>query len=396
MTDAAPPTLPVTLAINSRAAQRLRGGHPWVYANEITNLSMLKDHPAGVEARLTGPNGTILGRGFANRHSLIALRLATRGDAPLNDAFFLNRLRRALVLRDRLFPTPYYRLVHAEGDRLPGLVIDRFNTVFSVQLNSAGADLHAPLIVAALQQLFPNCALVIRRDAPARAHEGLDVIDAPEVIGTVPASIAVPQNGVIYRADLLGGQKTGWYYDQTANHALIAGMAKDKSLLDLCTHAGGFTLAALHQGATRVVAVDGSGAALDLARMAATENKLAANFIRVDMFDHLANDTATYDIVVADPPPFARSKKDIEAAARGYRKLAKLAAARVAQNGILAIASCSHNISLDRFAVEVAAGIAAAGRSGAIIFTTGAGPDHPVPASLPESAYLKMLTIQLD
>lgn len=387
---------PPLVKITARAATRLQQGYPWVFANDVTNLDALKTETPGRAAQIAAPDGKIIATAFANRHSLIALRVIGSGTVAPDAAFFADRIRAALSRREGLFAAPFYRLVHAEGDALPGLVIDRFDNIFSVQLNSAGADLHAPAIIAALQSVFPNCGLVVRRDTPGRAHEGLPVVDAPEIIGNVPTRIEVLQNGVTYLADLLEGQKTGWYFDQADNHALIARMAKGKSMLDLYTHAGGFALAAAKAGAGKIVAVDSAAPALELAGEAARLNKLDIKFERDDVFDHLAASNAIYDIVVADPPPFVRSRKDLESGARGYRKLAKFCMGRVAKGGIFAIASCSHNMPLDRFYVEVAAGIASAGRTGRILYTTGASPDHPAHFALPESAYLKMVTYQID
>ena len=385
-----------SVKITPRAAARLNQGNPWVFANDVANLDVLKSQPPGQAAIVVAPDGKTLGTALANRHSLIALRLIARNAVTVDADFFADKIRAALARRTGLFAEPYYRLVHAEGDALPGLVIDRFGDIFGVQLNSAGADFYAADITAALRAVFSNCKLVIRRDTPSRAHEGLPVDPTPQVIGDVPPRIDVKQNGVIYRADILGGQKTGWYYDQAGNHALIASLARGKSMLDLCTHAGGFALAAAKAGAIRIVAVDSAVPALELAQESADRNKLSIEFVRDDMFDHLAGTRDNFDIVVADPPPFVRSKKDLESGAKGYRKLAMLSAGHVAPNGIFSIASCSHNMPLDRFTAEVAAGIASAGRTGRILFTTGAGPDHPAHFALPESAYLKQVTYQLD
>jgi 23S rRNA (cytosine1962-C5)-methyltransferase len=239
--------------------------------------------------------------------------------------------------------------------------------------------------------------VIMRNDAPSRALEGLE-----SEVRTVKGEgrrIQVEENGARYFADLAQGQKTGWYYDQRDNRAFIAGLAKGASVLDAYSYAGGFGILAAKAGAKEVICLDSSAPALALAEESARANGVAVKAVKADVFEELERLAAqgeTFDIVIADPPPFVKSKKDLEAGARAYRKLARMAALVTGKRGILLMASCSHNISPDRFAAECAAGIGRTGRCAGLIRQAGAGPDHPVHPHLPESAYLKALVYALD
>ncbi len=380
--------------------KRAAGGHPWIFSNEIVMDGAAKSLALGEIVRFQAADGSFLGTGSFNPHSLIAGRIFTR--APLeeiNKDFFLKRLKAALALREKLIGEPYYRLVHAEADGLPGLVIDRFGPHFSVQLNSAGMERLWGEIEPALGELFDPQSIVLHSESSARTLEGLPR-EVKLAKGEAPAAIEVRENGLTFFTDLLGGQKTGWYFDQRDNHALVARFAKGKSVLDLYCHAGGFGLLAAAQGASRVVGVDSSAPALEMAGKAARHNKLdkICAWEKADAFDYLeqrGRAKEKFDIVIADPPPFVKSRKDVAAGARGYRKLARLSAQVTAASGLLYIASCSHNMDLALFTQEVAKGLAEAKREGRILFTTFAAPDHPVHPHLPESAYLKGLLLEV-
>ena len=268
------------------------------------------------------------------------------------------------------------------------------------QINTAGLDRLTDDILAALDAVLAPRAVVLRNTGAGRRAEGLD-----ETIrvakGTIDGPIALIENEATFFADLAEGQKTGWFYDQRDSRAFVASLARGGRVLDLYTYAGGFAvLAALH-GASAVVGIDRSDAALALAARAAEANDVAAlcRFEKREVFAHaahLAEAGERFEVVVADPPAFVKSKKDLAAGARGYRKLARLAAALVAPGGMLFIASCSHNVGPELFAEEVRRGLVDAGRGGRILRAAGAGPDHPVHPFLPETAYLKSLTLMLD
>jgi 23S rRNA (cytosine1962-C5)-methyltransferase len=378
--------------------RRARSGSPWIFSNEIRMDEAAKAIAPGSVVNVRGADGRAFGTGYFNPKSLIAVRLLAQDcDAAIDRDFFSTRIGRALALRQALYDKPFYRLVHAEGDGLPGLVIDRFGDVVTVQAGTAGMEKQLDNILAALEARLQPKTVILRNDAPSRALEGLDsYVRAAKGEG---ARIALEENGCRYLADLAQGQKTGWYYDQRDNRAFIAALARGKSVLDAYSYTGGFGLLAAKAGAREVVCLDSSAPALALAEESARANGVTIQAVKADVFEELERLIAageTFDIVIADPPPFVKSKKDLEPGAKAYRKLARLAAQVTAQGGILLVASCSHNIPPDRFAVECAQGIGRTGRAAALIRSAGAGPDHPVHPLLPESAYLKALVYALD
>jgi 23S rRNA (cytosine1962-C5)-methyltransferase len=378
--------------------RRARLGSPWIFSNEIRMDEAAKSIAPGSVVNVRGEDGRAFGTGYFNSKSLIAVRLlADDCDVAIDADFFAARLKRALQLRGSFYPRPFYRLLHAEGDGVPGLVIDRFDDTLTLQIGTAGMEKQRDHILAALDQVLAPKTVILRADAPMRALEGLD-----SYVKTVKGTghrIAVEENGARYFADLAEGQKTGWYYDQRDNRAFIAGLAKGKTVLDAYSYTGGFGILAAKAGAKEVVCLDSSAPALALAEETARANGVTIQAVKADVFEELERlKTAgeRFDIVLADPPPFVKSKKDLEPGAKAYRKLARLAAEVTAPQGLLMIASCSHNIPPDRFAAECAQGLLRTGRAAMLIRQAGAGPDHPVHPLLPESAYLKALVYALD
>ena len=381
--------------------RRLGSGHPWAYANELRIDAGARRLPPGGLVRLADAAGRPLGTAMFNVHSLIAARvLSDDPDAVVDRRFLAERLGAALALRQRLIPEPFYRLVHAEADRLPGVIVDRYGDVLALQTNTAGAEALLPELLAALDELLAPRAVALRNDAPVRALEGL-APDLRFVKGELDGPVELREHGVRFLADLLGGQKTGWFFDLREPRHLVAGLAAGGHMLDLYCHSGGFAVQAALAGARRVIAVDRSAAALALAAAAAERNGVGerCRFVAAEIFADLAARGAggeRHDVVVADPPSFVKARKDLKAGIKAYRKLARLAAPLVAPGGFFFIASCSHHVPAEGFAAEVARGLGSAGRSGRIIAAGGAGPDHPVHPHLPESAYLKWQVLQLD
>lgn len=381
--------------------RRLRHGSPWLFSNELRMDADAKAVPPGSLVRLMSGNGKILGVAQFNPHSLIAARLLTRNkDAQVDRRFFTHRLVRALSLRERLFETPHYRLVHAEADGLPGLVVDRFGGTLVVQLNTAGMQAMEETVVAALREVLQPEAILARNDAPARQHEGLPSEVRP-LLGEVGERIELVENGLTFLADPAGGQKTGWFYDQRDNRRFAASLAKGEDVLDVYSNSGGFALTAAAGGARSVTAVDSSAHALELSAESAARQGRAerCRFERAEAFaflDQAGQAKRRFGLVVADPPAFVKSKRDLGPGLKGYRKLARLTAAVVSEPGFLCLGCCSHHVSLEQFAAETWAGIREAGRGGRLIRTAGAGPDHPVHPALPETAYLKFLAYALD
>ena len=378
--------------------RRARQGSPWIFSNEIRMDEAAKAIAPGSVVNVRGEDGREFGTGYFNPKSLIAIRLLDDAcDTVVDAEFFAARIGRAAALRDALFRKPFYRMVHAEGDGLPGLVIDRFDDTLTVQIGTAGMEKQITAITMALDAVLKPKTVILRADAPSRALEGLD--SYVKAVKGAGARIAVEENGARYIADLESGQKTGWYYDQRENRAFIAALAKGKSVLDGYSYTGGFGILAAKAGAKEVVCLDSSAPALAIAEESARANGVTIKAVKADVFEELERLKAageTFDIVLADPPPFVKSKKDLEPGATAYRKLARLAADVTAPGGMVMIASCSHNIPPDRFAAECAQGLLRTGRRAALIRQSGAGPDHPVHPLLPESAYLKALVYALD
>jgi 23S rRNA (cytosine1962-C5)-methyltransferase len=381
--------------------RRAEGGHPWVYSNEVQMDAAAKALPPGSLVTLKRADERPLGVAMFNPHTLLAARLLDRDAArPIGRRFLLRRLERALKLRERLYRAPYYRLVHAEADGLPGLIVDRFGGVLVVQANTAGMDLLQSLLVEALVTLLSPDAIVLRNDSPARGFEGIGSA-VSVAFGEINGPVLVEENGALFGADVLGGQKTGWFFDQRDNRGFVAGLAQGARVIDLYCHSGGFAIAAARAGATSITGLDRSEGALALATAAAKRNGVAeiCEFHRAEVFAESAARAAAgerFDVVIADPPAFARAKRDVPSALRGYRKLARLAAGLTAPGGFVFLASCSHNVGSVEFAEAARRGLADAGRTGRILREAGAGPDHPVHMALPESAYLKSLTLALE
>jgi 23S rRNA (cytosine1962-C5)-methyltransferase len=387
-----------TIIVPKGQRSKGRAGSPWIFSNEIRMDEAAKAITPGALVNVRGEDGRAFGTGYFNPRSLIAVRLlADDCDIVVDAGFFAERLKRALTLRSSLYDRPFYRLFHAEGDGVPGLVIDRFGDTLTVQLGTAGMERLIDPILTALDQVLSPKTVILRNDAPSRALEGLEAY-----VKTAKGEghrIAVEENGARYIADLTEGQKTGWYYDQRDNRAFMAAFAKGKTVLDAYSYTGGFGILAAKAGAREVVCLDSSAPALALAEESARANSVTIKPVRADVFEELERLKAAgerFDIVLADPPPFVKSKKDLEPGAKAYRKLARLAADVTAPGGLLLMASCSHNIVPDRFAEECAQGLLRAGRRAALIRQAGAGPDHPVHPLLPESAYLKALVYALD
>ena len=396
-----PATRPGVVLLPARH-RRAETGHPWIYSNEVRMDEAARALAPGALVTLRRADDSALGVAMFNPHCLLAARLLDRDPGrAVGRRFLAHRLERALRLRERLFAEPYYRLVHAEADGLPGLVVDRFGEVLVVQSNSAGIARLEPLVLDALQAMLQPRTIVLRNDSPARIQEGLPA-ETRVAWGALDDPVLVREGGAVFPVDPLAGQKTGWFFDQCGNRGFVAALARDGArILDLYCYTGGFAVQAARAGAAEVLGIDRSEPALALAGKAAASNGVGetCTFRRGEVFGEAARLAAAgerFDIVFADPPAFAKSRKEAPAALRGYRKLARLAASLTAREGILFLASCSYNIEEADFAEAVRRGIADAGRSMRILRNSGAGPDHPVHPSLPESAYLKSTTLSLD
>lgn len=402
LSQSEPARRPIVRLRPKAEARAIRHGFPWVYADELVLDRRTQGLAPGTLAVLEDAERRALGLVTVNPASKITCRMLDRDpEAQLDQAWFEVRLARALALRDRLYPAPFYRLVHAEADGLPGVVIDRFGDLAVVQPNAAWSEIHLPALVAALVSVTGVATVIKNGSGRARGLEGL-AEEMAVVQGKAPAGpVPVPMNGATYMADLMGGQKTGLFYDQRENHAFAARLARGARVLDVFSHVGGFGLAALAGGAETALAVDGSAAALELAAAGAAASGFGARFStrQGDAFavlEALGAEAAQFDLVICDPPAFAPAKPALEAGLRAYERVARLAAPLVAPGGYLVLCSCSHAADLSAFRNASARGIGRGGRRGQVIHTGFAGPDHPVLPQLAESSYLKALAFRLD
>jgi 23S rRNA (cytosine1962-C5)-methyltransferase len=390
-------------AIHLQAGKHKRAahGHPWIYSNEIQMDQSARSIPAGSLVRVLDAGGTVMGIAGFNPHTLIACRFLTRDPAvTIDSAFLAGRIRRAMAIRDRLYRRPWYRLIHAESDGLPALIVDRYGDVLVVQINGALMALHEAALIDALTSVVEPRAIILRNDSAARSQEGLPE-EVRTVRGQIDGLIPVEENGARFFADLSAGQKTGWFFDQRDNRAFIADLCQGRRVIDFYTYSGGFGVLAAVRGASHVTLIDRSATSLAVARQAAEANQVSdrVEARKADAFDELERLVAAgerYDVVICDPPAFVKSRKDLAVGSRAYRRLTALAARLVAPEGILLVASCSHNMDPPLFHEEVSRGLGQAGRQGRILRFAGAGPDHPVHPLLPETQYLKAMVFALD
>ena len=399
--DIDPGDLPIIRLKPKANVRAIRRGFPWVYANELVTDRRTKALRPGALAHLQDDKRETMGIvGVNPRSKIIARMLDADPGARIDQRWLEHRIARALALRDRLFSEPFYRLVHAEADGLPGVVIDRFGDVCVVQPNAAWAEALLTELTAALQTVTGVRTVLKNAAGRTRSLEGLDDVNGV-LAGVAPdAPVPVPMNGAIYMAALMGGQKTGLFFDQRPNHAFAAGVARGARVLDVFSHVGGFSLAALAGGAAEALAVDASQPALDLAQAGAAAMNVSERFStrRGDAFDvlgELGAEGAQFDIVICDPPAFAPARPALEAGLRAYERIARLAAPLVAENGILGLCSCSHAADLTAFRGASLRGVGRAGRRAALIHTGFAGPDHPQLPQLAESGYLKSIFLRL-
>jgi len=388
--------LKITLKKNE--ARRLRGGHPWVFSNEIARID--GERAAGAAAELYDAGGAWLGCGHYNPQSLIAFRLLAREPADLDSVdFYAARIAAARRLRETLYPgLTTYRAVYGESDFLPGLVVDRYNEVLSIQLLSAGMDVRRALVVEALQQVYAPQGIVARNDVAVRALEGL--AEQVEVLaGTIPPQVEMAENGLCFAVDLQQGQKTGGFLDQKENHRLLQSVAAGKEVLDCFCYSGSWGVHAAAYGASGVLGLDISAKAVALAQHNAELNGVAdrVRFEQCDAFERLRSlqrEGRRFGVVVMDPPAFVKSKKQLAEATKGYLTVNRRALELLEPGGTLITCSCSYHMGREAFRDLLVQAARQAKREVRLVAACAQAPDHPVLLSFPESEYLKCLVLQ--
>ncbi len=382
------------LRLKRHEDRRLRQGHLWVFSNEVdTKATPLKDFAPGDLVAIENSAGLTLGIGYVNPKALICARLLSRDPSQTIDSgFWHRRLAAALAWRESLFSAPFYRLVHGEGDGLPGLVVDRFGKVCVIQCNTAGIERQLESILGALGELLNPQAIVLRNDSFSRTLEGLP--QQVTVLGTLPDTVLVEENRCRFQIDPVLGQKTGWFYDHRQNRVHAAALAKDLKLLDLFCYSGTWGIQAAACGAREVIGVDSSAAALELARENARLNGVEqkVRFVQADVFEFLKQirqEKLKFDLIILDPPAFIKRRKDIAQGIEGYRRLHKLATACLTDSAILVSCSCSHHLAAQKLQ-QLVAGAALRNAREAALFARGhPGPDHPIHPAILETDYLK-------
>ena len=383
--------LPV-LRLKRNEDRRLHAGHLWIFSNEVdTRQTPLTKFKAGDLVRVLAHNDRALGLAYVNPQSLISARMLESWNLP-DAAWLATRIRAALALRERLYSTPYYRLVYGESDGLPGLVVDRYGSACVVQIGTAGMEKLKHEIRQALEEVLHCEALLFKNDSAAREMEGLpSYVEA--ATGSFEESGKVLEDGLEFRAPLALGQKTGWFFDQAANRrALPKYVRRGARVLDVFSYVGAWGVRAAHSGAREVLCVDSSAAALELAVSNAERNKTKVVAVRGDAFDVLEDmgkSGARFDVLVIDPPAFAKRKKDLPKALAAYKRLNQLAMQVIADDGILVSCSCSHHVSAAELQDAIAKAARAADKHLQILEMGGQSPDHPVHPAIPETRYLK-------
>ncbi len=383
-----------TVRINRKGANRIASGHPWIFSSDVLD----RGEAVGGEAVLVvDPAGSALGTAHFSSASQISLRMLSDRQETIDRAFFLRRIAQAEAYRKRVVAeSEAYRLVHGEGDQLPGLVIDRYGDCFTIQTLDQGMDREKAEIVSCLEELFAPRGIVERNDVAVRKREALP-LQSSVLAGVVPEMVAVRMNGLKLHADLLHGQKTGIFLDQRENYIAAAKYARGRAL-DCFTSTGGF---ALHLAARSesVEAVDSSEAALRVARLNLETNGIGNVELReADVFELLAGHASArrrFDIVVLDPPAFAKTRQNLEAAVGGYREINRRALELLSTGGTLVTCSCSHHLSEAMLLEIVASASLDTGKKLRVVERRMQSQDHPVLLTVPETLYLKCLILEV-
>ncbi len=387
------------LVLRAGHDRRVRSGHPWIFSNEIDHIE--PESAAGEAVEVFSNRGDFLGTAYVNPHSLIAARLLSRQRESIDSPdFFIKRIQSALEYRQRVYPNENaLRIVHGEGDNLSGLVVDRYGDVLSIQLLSLGMEHRRPAILAALRKIFNPQAIVARNDVAVRELEGLS--QQVELLeGQLPDDLIVTEHGLKSRVDITGGQKTGHFLDQKENHLALKGRVEGRRVLDLFCYSGNWSLHAAHFGASEVIGVDISAAAVELARDNARLNGFAStcSFLKADVFELLRDmgrERQRFGTIVLDPPAFVKSRKKLKEAIKGYLTVNRRAMELLEPGGYLFTCSCSYHMDRETFIDTLRQAGQQAGRTLRLVEMRGQAYDHPVLLACPETEYLKCAVLQV-
>ncbi len=382
------------LHLKSNADRRLKQGHLWVYSNEInTDATPLSSFTAGQQVEVFSNGGKSLGLATMNPQGLICARMVSRQRKyPLDKSLLVHRIKQALTLRELAFSKPFYRLIYGDSDLLPGLVVDRFDNYLVVQMSTAGMDVLKQDIAEALEKVLKPEAILFRNDHSSRKLENLE--ETVDTIGDIPEAVEMEENGCAFLAPVAYGQKTGWFYDHRENRALLQRLAPGKRVLDVFSYVGGWGVQAAHAGASEVVCVDASESALDWVSENAALNGLEEKVSTIhgkaiDVLKQLIQAQERFDIVVLDPPAFIKKRKDKKSGEAAYRHINELGMRLLGRDGVLVSGSCSMHLEKETLNDIIRASARHLERHCQIFHQGGAGADHPVHPSIPETDYLK-------
>jgi 23S rRNA (cytosine1962-C5)-methyltransferase len=385
----------IDLFLRKGADHRLRGGHLWVYSNEVdSERSPVSGFSAGDLAVVRNCNGKMLGSAYMEPNALICARVYAPGEQRALDAqLFTARLQAALAIREAAFDHPFYRLVYGDSDTLPGIVIDRFGDFLVLQLNNDGLERYREPLLATLVALLRPRGILLRADSRSRREQGLGT-ESEVIYGEVPQQVPLQENGVHFLAPVYTGQKTGWFYDHRMSRARLAAWVKDKSVLDVYSYIGGWGVQAAAFGAVQVCCVDSSAQALEGVELNARLNGVEACVTTrrgsaPELMAAMHGEGNRFDVVILDPPAFIQRKKDLKKGIAAYRRINELGLQLLHPGGLLVSASCSMHLSR---AELIAAMQQAAVRTACqirVVEQGAQGPDHPIHPAIPETEYLK-------
>lgn len=388
----------IQITLKVKEERRLLAGHWWVFSNEIDGLDTSIE--PGSLVRVVSHEGKQVGIGFFNPHSLIAVRLLMKGEGELPKDFVFENIDNAYAYRKEIGVRKYGRMCYGEADNMPGLVIDRYGDILVIDILTAGMEKLKPEITKAVQKIFKPKGIYYKNDSAFRALEGLT--NTPEIIGEVPETVEIEENGVKYIVPIRGGQKTGFYFDQRENREFLKPYFKDKLVLDLYSYIGSFGITAALAGANQVWGCDSSAAAVEFAKNNAELNGVSDRVVfHRDDAERLLSAMKKGelpdqpDMVLLDPPAFVKSRKALPQAVGLYVKLVKMALEGIKTGGYLAFSTCSHHISRELFVDIIRQGVSKSGRKAVLVELRGQAKDHPVLIGMPETEYLHFALIQL-
>jgi 23S rRNA (cytosine1962-C5)-methyltransferase len=392
-TPAAEPASLPELRLRRGEDRRLSAGHLWVFSNEVDIArTPLTGFSPGALCRVVSDRDKFIGYGYVNPHSLICARILGRDpDFLPGKSLLVHRLQVAQSLRRSLHERPFYRLVHGESDGLPGLVLDRFDDVIVGQIATAGMEVLRPAIEAAVRKVIAPRAMLWKNEIGARELEQLPSY-VETAFGEMPEQVTVEEGGLAFQVPLTGGQKTGWFFDQSANRLALRKYVGGARVLDVFSYLGAWGLGALRAGATEVTCVDSSASALEHLQETARLNGLKPGVIRGDAFDVMESLHAQkrrFDVVIIDPPAFIKRRKDIPKGEAAYKRLNQLAMQLLEREGVLVSCSCSYHLQPDSLVAAIQRAARHVGRFVQIVEVGGQAPDHPIHPAIPETRYLK-------